>query len=242
MRTASITRNTAETQIEVSINLDGTGAYDNQTGVGFFDHMLDQLSRHSLIDMTIRAAGDLHIDDHHTVEDVGITLGQAFAKAVASGRGRPGATGDLPATRVMLTGHLGPNPGPAEPWGFDFRRAAFFEGLGAVGYTRTPILTVAPAPPRWLDATALRLRLGAVFAALDEIGDGRLEAGAGGGQRVGQVEHLLIGAVRHRQPQVGVEDRDRLLDQVQPRLGQFGAAVVRDHARLASIPRGRAEA
>jgi len=87
MRSATITRNTAETQISVTINLDGTGKYDNQTGVGFFDHMLDQLSRHSLIDMTIRAAGDYHIDDHHTVEDTGIALGQAIFQAVGDKKG-----------------------------------------------------------------------------------------------------------------------------------------------------------
>lgn len=87
MRTAKITRNTAETQIEVEINLDGTGTYDNQTGVGFFDHMLDQLSRHSLIDFTIRAKGDYHIDDHHTVEDTGIALGQALAQALGDKKG-----------------------------------------------------------------------------------------------------------------------------------------------------------
>ena len=87
MRSATITRQTAETQISVTINLDGTGQYDNQTGVGFFDHMLDQLSRHSLIDMTIRAAGDYHIDDHHTVEDTGIALGQAFVQAVGDKKG-----------------------------------------------------------------------------------------------------------------------------------------------------------
>lgn len=87
MRQAEITRNTAETRIEVRVNLDGTGVYDNQTGVGFFDHMLDQLSRHSLIDMTVRAKGDLHIDDHHTVEDTGIALGQALAKALGERRG-----------------------------------------------------------------------------------------------------------------------------------------------------------
>ena len=87
MRNATITRNTAETQISVTINLDGTGQYDNQTGVGFFDHMLDQLSRHSLIDMTIRAAGDYHIDDHHTVEDTGIALGQAIVQAVGDKKG-----------------------------------------------------------------------------------------------------------------------------------------------------------
>jgi imidazoleglycerol-phosphate dehydratase len=87
MRQATITRNTAETQIEVTLNLDGTGTYDNQTGVGFFDHMLDQLSRHSLIDMTIRATGDLHIDDHHTVEDTGIAIGQALVAALGDKKG-----------------------------------------------------------------------------------------------------------------------------------------------------------
>ncbi|WP_194094460.1 imidazoleglycerol-phosphate dehydratase HisB [Marivivens aquimaris] len=87
MRTAKITRSTSETSIEVEINLDGTGTYDNQTGVGFFDHMLDQLSRHSLIDMTIRAKGDYHIDDHHTVEDTGIAIGQALVKALADKKG-----------------------------------------------------------------------------------------------------------------------------------------------------------
>jgi imidazoleglycerol-phosphate dehydratase len=87
MRTAKIERKTAETDISVEINLDGTGIYDNQTGVGFFDHMLDQLSRHALIDMTVRANGDLHIDDHHTVEDVGIALGKAVAQAIGDKRG-----------------------------------------------------------------------------------------------------------------------------------------------------------
>ena len=87
MRTATIERQTAETNITVEINLDGTGRYDNETGVGFFDHMLDQLSRHSLIDMKIRAQGDLHIDDHHTVEDTGIALGQALVQALGDKRG-----------------------------------------------------------------------------------------------------------------------------------------------------------
>ncbi len=87
MRSATITRKTAETDIKVEINLDGSGLYDNQTGVGFFDHMLDQLSRHALIDMTIRATGDLHIDDHHTVEDVGIALGQALTEAMGDKKG-----------------------------------------------------------------------------------------------------------------------------------------------------------
>lgn len=87
MRRAKITRDTAETSIEVEIDLDGTGRYGNQTGVGFFDHMLDQLSRHSLIDLTVRARGDLHIDDHHTVEDTGIALGQALVKALGDKKG-----------------------------------------------------------------------------------------------------------------------------------------------------------
>lgn len=87
MRSANIERNTAETTISVAVNLDGTGTYDNQTGVGFFDHMLDQLARHSLIDMTISAKGDYHIDDHHTVEDTGIALGQALAQALGDKKG-----------------------------------------------------------------------------------------------------------------------------------------------------------
>ncbi len=87
MRTATISRKTAETDISVSINLDGTGTYDNQTGVGFFDHMLDQLARHSLVDLVVQATGDLHIDDHHTVEDVGIALGQALATALGDKKG-----------------------------------------------------------------------------------------------------------------------------------------------------------
>ncbi|MEP2890055.1 imidazoleglycerol-phosphate dehydratase HisB [Tateyamaria sp.] len=87
MRRATLTRTTAETDISVELNLDGTGIYDNQTGVGFFDHMLDQLARHALIDMTVRCNGDLHIDDHHTVEDVGIAIGQALASAVGDKKG-----------------------------------------------------------------------------------------------------------------------------------------------------------
>ena len=87
MRTAQITRKTNETDITVSVDLDGTGRRDITTGVGFFDHMLDQLARHALIDITINATGDLHIDDHHTVEDVGIALGQALTKAMGDKRG-----------------------------------------------------------------------------------------------------------------------------------------------------------
>jgi imidazoleglycerol-phosphate dehydratase len=86
-RVAEVTRNTAETQITVRVNLDGSGLARLQTGIGFFDHMLDQIARHGLIDLDIDAKGDLHIDGHHTVEDVGITLGQAVAKAVGDKKG-----------------------------------------------------------------------------------------------------------------------------------------------------------
>jgi imidazoleglycerol-phosphate dehydratase len=86
-RKVEVTRNTAETQIRVAINLDGTGAAQLATGIGFFDHMLDQIARHGLIDLLIDCKGDLHIDGHHTVEDVGITFGQAMAKAVGDKKG-----------------------------------------------------------------------------------------------------------------------------------------------------------
>ncbi len=86
-RTAEVTRNTAETRITVKVNLDGTGKSRLSTGIGFFDHMLDQIARHGLIDLDIEADGDLHIDGHHTVEDVGITLGQAVYKAVGDKKG-----------------------------------------------------------------------------------------------------------------------------------------------------------
>ena len=86
-RQAEVTRHTAETQIRIALNLDGTGAAQLSTGIGFFDHMLDQIARHGLIDLEIDAKGDLHIDGHHTVEDVGITLGQAMAKAVGDKKG-----------------------------------------------------------------------------------------------------------------------------------------------------------
>jgi imidazoleglycerol-phosphate dehydratase len=86
-RIATVQRTTAETQIRVELDLDGSGKADLHTGIGFFDHMLDQIARHGLIDLTIDAKGDLHIDGHHTVEDVGITLGQAFAQALGDKRG-----------------------------------------------------------------------------------------------------------------------------------------------------------
>ncbi len=96
MRTATVERKTKETEVSVTVNLDGTGTYDVATGVGFFDHMLEQLSRHSLIDLTVRASGDLHIDQHHTVEDVGITLGLALKRAL----------GDLKGIRRYADVHL----------------------------------------------------------------------------------------------------------------------------------------
>ena len=87
MRQADVTRNTSETKIQISINLDGTGKAELASGVPFLDHMLDQIARHGMIDLKVVANGDTHIDDHHTVEDVGITLGQAFAKAVGDKAG-----------------------------------------------------------------------------------------------------------------------------------------------------------
>ena len=120
MRTHTLTRSTAETEISVTVNLDGTGQYDNQTGVGFFDHMLDQLARHSLIDMTVRAQGDLHIDDHHTVEDTGIALGQALAAALGDKRGivRYGAC-LLPMDDALVRAALDLSARPFLVWNVD---------------------------------------------------------------------------------------------------------------------------
>ncbi|WP_374964715.1 imidazoleglycerol-phosphate dehydratase HisB [Spongiibacter tropicus] len=127
-RKATISRNTLETQITVSINLDGTGQSSFETGVPFLDHMMDQIARHGLIDLAVNAKGDLHIDDHHTVEDIGITLGQAFKQAVGDKKGirryghayvpldealsrvvidlsgRPGLLMDVPYTRASVGG------------------------------------------------------------------------------------------------------------------------------------------
>jgi imidazoleglycerol-phosphate dehydratase len=86
-RNSSVERNTKETQIKINLNLDGTGISKLDSGIGFLDHMLDQIARHGLIDLEVQAKGDLHIDAHHTVEDIGITLGQAFAKAVGDKKG-----------------------------------------------------------------------------------------------------------------------------------------------------------
>ena len=121
MRKATLSRKTAETAIEVSLNLDGTGLYDNQTGVGFFDHMLDQLARHSLIDLTVKASGDTHIDDHHTVEDVGIALGKALVEALGDKRGirRYGAC-LLPMDDTLVRAALDLSGRPYLVWEVDF--------------------------------------------------------------------------------------------------------------------------
>lgn len=120
-RIATAARKTAETEISVEINLDGTGAYDNQTGVGFFDHMLDQLARHALIDMKVRAKGDYHIDDHHTVEDTGILLGKALAEAMGDKRGivRYGSC-YLPMDECLTRAALDLSGRPFLVWNVDF--------------------------------------------------------------------------------------------------------------------------
>lgn len=107
MRTATIARKTNETEISVSIDLDGTGAHKMATGIGFFDHLLDQLSRHSLIDMDVTCKGDLHIDFHHSVEDVGIALGQAIREALGDKKGiRRYASSDLPMDGTLTRAAL----------------------------------------------------------------------------------------------------------------------------------------
>ena len=124
MRSATITRKTAETDITVTVDLDGTGQYDTATGVGFFDHMLDQLVRHGLIDMTVRAVGDLHIDDHHTVEDVGIALGQALARAMGDKRGiRRYGSCLLPMDDALVRAALDLSGRPYLGWGVEFPTA-----------------------------------------------------------------------------------------------------------------------
>ncbi|MCO4317271.1 imidazoleglycerol-phosphate dehydratase HisB [Phyllobacterium sp. 21LDTY02-6] len=120
-RSATIERRTKETGISVGIDLDGTGTFDIATGVGFFDHMLEQLSRHSLIDMTIKADGDLHIDDHHTVEDTGIALGQAIAQALGDRRGiNRYASLDLAMDETLTRAALDVSGRPYLVWNVDF--------------------------------------------------------------------------------------------------------------------------
>ena len=120
-RTASVSRRTKETEIAVSVDLDGKGVSKISTGVGFFDHMLDQLSRHSLIDMTVEARGDLHIDDHHTVEDTGIAIGQALTQALGDKRGirRYGAF-HLAMDDALVRAALDLSARPYLVWNVDF--------------------------------------------------------------------------------------------------------------------------
>lgn len=123
MRQASVERNTHETQISVSLNLDGTGVYDVSTGIGFLDHMLEQLSRHSLIDLTVRAKGDIHIDYHHTTEDSGIAIGQAVAQALGDRKGitRYGSA-LIPMDETLTQVALDLSNRPYLIWKVDFRR------------------------------------------------------------------------------------------------------------------------
>lgn len=117
MRTASLTRETKETSISVTIGLDGTGTTDVSTGIPFYDHMLDQLGRHSSFDLTVHATGDLHIDTHHTVEDVAITLGEAFAAAVGDKAGvRRFASGLYPLDEALVEVALDLSGRPFVAW------------------------------------------------------------------------------------------------------------------------------
>ena len=123
MRSAEVTRNTNETRIAVRISLDGTGRYDVATGVGFFDHMLEQLARHSLIDITVQAHGDLHIDQHHTVEDVGIALGQAISHALGERKGITRyASIDLPMDETLTFAAVDVSGRPYLVWNVEFSR------------------------------------------------------------------------------------------------------------------------
>ncbi|MDP2152258.1 MAG: imidazoleglycerol-phosphate dehydratase HisB [Methylotenera sp.] len=125
MRNAKITRNTLETQIAVSINLDGTGVSQFNTGLGFLDHMLDQIARHGMMDIEVNAKGDLHIDAHHTVEDIGITLGQAFAQAVGDKKGiRRYGHAYVPLDEALSRVVLDISGRPGLEFGCTFTRAA----------------------------------------------------------------------------------------------------------------------
>ena len=124
MRIAEVSRNTLETQISVSINLDGTGASNFATGLAFLDHMLDQIARHGMMDISVEAKGDLHIDAHHTVEDIGITLGQAFAKAVGDKKGvRRYGHAYVPLDEALSRVVLDVSGRPGLEFGVEFTRA-----------------------------------------------------------------------------------------------------------------------
>lgn len=124
MRKAEVSRNTLETQIVASINLDGTGASQLASGLGFLDHMIDQIARHGMMDITIEAKGDLHIDAHHTVEDVGITLGQAFAKAIGDKKGvRRYGYSYVPLDEALSRVVLDLSGRPGLEFGVEFKRA-----------------------------------------------------------------------------------------------------------------------
>ena len=128
MRSAEVIRNTLETQITVTINLDGTGISQFNTGVGFLDHMMDQIARHGMMDISVEAKGDLHIDAHHTVEDIGITLGQAFAKAVGDKKGiRRYGHAYVPLDEALSRVVLDISGRPGLSFGCTFTRAAIGE-------------------------------------------------------------------------------------------------------------------
>ncbi len=123
-RLGEVARNTAETQIKVSLNLDGTGQQHLASGIAFFDHMLDQIARHGLIDLSVEAKGDLHIDGHHTVEDIGITMGQAFAKAIGDKRGvRRYGHAYVPLDEALSRVVVDLSGRPGLEWHVEFKRA-----------------------------------------------------------------------------------------------------------------------